>query len=58
MVLKSRQFNRLSNGFVLFVHRTVLVVKRTVLVRGFRLSRLDRTVRSGSENHAYKNSKY
>ena len=50
-VLKSRKFNCGSNGFMLFVHRTVLVVKRTVLVRGFRLSRSDCTVWSGSENH-------
>ena len=28
-----RQFNRDLNGFVLFVHRTVSMVKRTVLVR-------------------------
>ena len=34
MIFKSQWFNRGSNGFVLSVHRTVLVVKRTVLVRG------------------------
>ena len=50
-VLKSGRFNRGSNCFVLFLHRTILVVKGTVLVRGSRLSRSDRTFRSGSENH-------
>ena len=52
-VLKSGRFNCGSNGFVLFMHRMVLVVKRTALVRGSRLFRSDRTVRSESENHAY-----
>ena len=44
------RFNCSSNSFMLFVHRTVLVLKKTVLVRASRLSGSNRTVWSGSEN--------
>ena len=52
-ILKSGRFNCSSNNFVLFVHRTVLVVKRTVLVRGSGYLGWTVTVRSGSENLEY-----
>ena len=53
MVFKSKHFNCGLNGFVLFVHRTVLMIKRTVLVRSSKLLGLDHTVRFGSENYDY-----
>ena len=51
MVFKTGRFDCSLNGFVLFVNRTVLVVKRTMLVRGSQLLGLDRMVQSGSENY-------
>ena len=44
------RFNPGSNGFLTFCYRTVLVVKRTVMIRGLRFTGLDRTVRFKSEN--------
>ena len=44
-----------SNGSLLFWHRPVLKIKRTAKMSGSRLSRSDRTVRSGFQNLAPKN---
>ena len=49
MVLRTVRFNPGSNGFLTFWYRTVLVVKRIVTLRGSKLIRSDRTIRSGSE---------
>ena len=50
-VLRTVRFDRVSSGFMHFSHRTVLRVKRTVKMNGWRFFRLDRTVRSGFQNH-------
>ena len=50
MVLRTVRFNPGSNGFLTFWYRTVLVVKRTVTLRGSRLIRSDRTIRLGLKN--------
>ena len=44
------RFNPSSNGFLTFCYRTVLLVKRTVMVRGLRFTKSDRMVRFESEN--------
>ena len=53
-VLKIVQLNRDSNGSLLFGHKPILKHKRTVIVRGSRFSRSDRTVRSGFQNLDYR----
>ena len=55
-VLKTVRLNRGSNGSLHFWHRPVLEHKRTVMVRGSRVFRSDRTVRSGFQNIAYNQS--
>ena len=49
-VLRTVRLNRGSNGSLHFWHRPVLEHKRTVMVRGSRFFRSDRTVRSGFQN--------
>ena len=49
-VLRTVRLNRGSNGSLLFGHRSVLEHKRTVIVRGSRFSRSDRTVWFGFQN--------
>ena len=44
------RFNSSSNGFLTFWYRTVLVVKRTMMLRGSRLIGSDCMVRSESKN--------
>ena len=51
-VLRTVWLNRGLNRYLFFWHRTVLEHKRTVIVRGSRFFRSDRTVRSGFQNHA------
>ena len=50
MVLRTVRFNLGSNGFLTFWYRTVLVVKRTMMLRGSRLIGSDCMVRSESKN--------
>ena len=52
-VLSTVRLDRSSNGFLLFWHRPVLKTKRTVFVRGLRLTRSDRTVWFGFKNLVY-----
>ena len=52
-VLSIVRLDRSSNGFLLFWHRPVLKTKRTVFVRGSRLTRSDRMVWFGFKNFAY-----
>ena len=49
-VLRTVRLNRDSNGSLLFWHRPVLKLKRTVIVRGSRFSCSNCTVRSGFQN--------
>ena len=51
MILKNVLLDRSSNGSLLFRHRPIHKIKRTVFMRGSRLTRSDRTVQSGFKNH-------
>ena len=51
-VLRTMRLDRGSNGSLLFWHRPILKIKRTVFMRGSRLTQLDRTVQPGFRNHA------
>ena len=55
-VLRTVRLNRGSNGSLHFWHRPVLEHKRTVMVRGSRFFRSDRTVRSGFQNIGFHKS--
>ena len=52
-VLRTVRLNRGLNGYLFFWYRTVFEHKRTVIVRGSRFFRSDRTVRSGFQNHVF-----
>ena len=49
-VFKPVRLNRSSHGSLSFSYMPIFKVKRTVLMNGFRLSRLDRMVWSGFQN--------
>ena len=50
MVLKIVRLDRGSNGSLLFWHKPILKTKRTMFVRGSRLTWSDRTVWFGFKN--------
>ena len=53
MVFKPERFNCGSHDSLTFMYMPVFRDKKTVLMDGFRLTRSNRTIRSGFQNHGY-----